>query len=254
MWYQGNYVLADPDLDPSDLYLLTTTIGHPLMALMDYTDMVLGIPQRETSRQASLVTWFAALVALRIADVVDFDSYEGDFTAEQLADYQIEWPDSEPGTEPRVFLETMWSLQQEGDGLNFIDLLLGKLCEDFLRIAEPAGKAEHGEMIHALHLRDASDAADVPALVKAIDLLLYQAGVPLRTERYVLSEEGVGTQRWKALAEGAMSDGWQPLSAQHLQEFLNMRQMPFDVPPNLGHLCDPPFTYFITLVEDPSDD
>lgn len=248
MLYRDSYIMTNPMLDPGDMYILSTTIGPPLMVVMDYVDMQLGNPARETSRQATLVAWFSALVAVRIAEVVDFDAYEGDLASEQLADYQIAWPNIEAGHEPRAFIETLWRLQDEGVGLNFIDLLVGELCREFLCLQE---NGEAPTILGALNLADQPDAA---AMIPVIDRLLYTAGIPLTLERYTMLDERGIEHRWKLLAEGALSNTRRLLSFEELTTFQQMRSDPVMIPPDTGHLCHPPLTYCIELAKEPTDD
>lgn len=258
MQYHGKPILSNPDLDPGDLYLLTITFGHQLMVMMDYTHVVLGMPQQTTNHQARLVTWFCALCAARMAEVVDYDGYPGDVSAEQLADYTIAWPEideGKEGCEAVLFMERMRLLQDEHIGLNFIDLLTGQACREFLLFQEAEAKGDvstvQAPLLRSLAVRDEPD---VDTLTGLIDRLLYTAGVPLKTERYVLKNQVGETHIWTQLVEGAVSDTFEVMDADRHEEFLSIRQCPVDMPVDQSTSCVGTHYYSIHLAKEPDDD
>ena len=259
MQYNGKPILANPALDPGDLYLITVTFGHQLMVMMDYTHLILGMPQQTTSHQARLVTWFCALCATRMADVVDYDGYPGDVAAEQLADYSIQWPDTEEGKEgceAVLFVERMRLLQDEHIGLNFIDLLTGQVCTEFLLFQAAESKGEDIAGVPAPLLRSLAvvDDPDVAVLTRLIDHLLYTAGVPLKTERYVLKTGSGETHIWSQLMVGAVSDTFEMMDEGHHEDFLSIRQSPVDMPVGQSTSCVGSNLYSIHLVKEPDDE
>lgn len=259
MQYNGKPILANPALDPGDLYLITVTFGHQLMVMMDYTHMILGMPAQSTNHQARLVTWFCALCAARMADVVDYDGYPGDLCAEQLGDYTIQWPEideGQEGCEAVLFIERMRLLQDEHVGLNFIDLLTGQVCKEFLLFQEADAKSEAIADVPAPLLRSLAvvDEPDVEVLTRLIDHLLYTAGVPLKTERYVMKRQSGETHVWKQLVEGAVSDTFEVMDKDRHEEFLSIRQSPLDMPVGQSTSCVGTDFYSIHLAKEPNDE
>ena len=258
MQYHGEPILSNPALDPGDLYLLTITFGHQLMVMMDYTHMVLGMPAQTTNHQARLVTWFCALCATRMAEVVDYEGYPGDVSAEQLGDYTIQWPEIEEGKEgceAVLFVERMRLLQDEHVGLNFIDLLTGQVCTEFLAFQEAESEAAvstvKAPLLRSLAVRDEPD---VETLTGLIDRLLYTAGVPLKTERYVLKYPNGESHTWVGLFVGAVSDTFEVMDSDRYEEFLSIRQAPIDMPVGQCTSCVGSHLYSIHLVKEPDDD
>jgi hypothetical protein len=224
-------------LEPLTEFFYLSSCAGPAVGQVLY-DLALqrSIPSDHQAAWLENGLQFCALCCARSVEVVDFDNYLGEFYVDQFDSYELEWPEGEEN-QPVRYLETSYDLQATGFQLNFVDLLLTRLCQDYITAMQVPTHAPHGQISPLLQsLLDIRTAPSFPSLIEAIDLALYQAGVPLKNERYERTDPGdFGlVHTWPALAFDVPSDTGQAMPPAAYDVFTEMRKDVFRAPPGVS--------------------
>lgn len=236
----------------TEFFFISSCAGPAIGQVLADMALTKGLPSKYQTVWLEYALQFCALCCARAEEVVDFDIYLGEFYVDQFDSYELEWPEGQEH-KPQSYLETSYDLQSTGFQLNFVDLLLTRLCQEYVTALDNE-QNEVGPFLS--NLLCLGDAPDVGQLIRAIDLALYQAGVSLKNERFELTEPGDGfavVHTWSGLGPDTdpKSDTGVAMPQAAYAQFLEMRTMVFELPPGLSRVVlDDGSSFRIYLAEE----